>query len=506
MASVTTVVIGLADISVDDVAAVAEGAAVQLAPEAISAMSATHTLVAAAVTEGRPIYGLTTGVGDLYTVALAADDIESSQLKLLRSHASGVGEPHSVPVVRAIMLTMVKALSRGASGVSPRLVEVMAEMLNRGVTPWAPSQGSVGYLVATAHIGLSVFGHGRSWFDGELLDGAEALRRAGIERLAPGPREGHAMLSGTYEISGIGALAVAEASRAIDLADVAAALSLEALRGNTRGYDERAHALRPHPGQVETAARLRNLLANSEVIAANVDHRLQDALSLRCVPQVHGSARDIIGFVERVVEVELNSVTDNPAFIVEDGVLVPLANGNGHGAPPAVAMDLLAIAVAEVSSMSQARSDRLTNHHLSGLPPFLVKQGGVNSGYMIPPYVAAALSGENRGLAAPATVHTVSTCAGQEDHISMGVTAAAQARAAVDNTTTIVAIELLCAVQGVELQLPLRPGRGTAAAYDTIRSAVPTLAVDREMWVDIAAVRQLIDDGTLASAVAGALA
>lgn len=496
------VTIGLGHTSIAEVVAVARGAHVTISEDAIAAMQRTHELVGAVLEQGRPVYGLTTGVGDQYSVGVDPSAVASTQLGMLRSHASGIGEPHDETVVRAIMATMVKALSQGASCVSPRLVLTMAEMLNRRVTPWAPSQGSVGYLTSTAHIGLAVFGHGRAWFDGELLPGDEAMRRAGIATFAPGPREGHALISGTYEITGIGALAVSAARDLVDVADAAGALSLEALRGNSKGYDARLQRMRPHDGQIETASRLRALLEGSAILAANVDHRLQDALSLRCIPQVHGSVRDAIDYVERTIGIEIDSVTDNPVFVVEDGALVALPGGNGHGAPTALALDLLTIAVAELSTMSQARSERLTNRHLSELPPFLVPDGSAASGYMIPPYVAAALAGENRALAAPATVHTVSMCAGQEDHVSMGTTAAIQARTAIANASGIVAIELLCGAQAADFHLPLRPGRGTAAVVDAIRAHVPFRDADREMAPEIEAVRTLVVDGTLAAIVA----
>ena len=250
-----------------------------------------------------------------------------------------------------------------------------------------------------------------------------------------------------------------------------------------------------------TASRLRALLETSEILEANRNHRLQDALSLRCLPQVHGAARDALTYCYNVLNIEINAVTDNPVFVVENDELVALPNGNGHGAPTALALDFLAIAIASLSTMSQARSDRLTSKHLSGLPAFLANGEGMNSGFMIPPYVAAALGAENRGLAAPASVHTVSTCAGQEDHVSMGVTAARKARAAADNAASILGIELLCAAEGLEFHRPLRPGRGTAAAYDAIRGCVPPRDADRDMYPDLEAVRDLIDSGSLMAAV-----
>lgn len=491
------VTLGSATTSIDEVVAVAHGAHVTLDPDAVARVAHTSTLIAGVLASGRSVYGLTTGVGDLYTVGVPVSEVSGVQLGMLRSHASGVGEPHDAIAVRAIMTCMVKALAQGFSGVGVRLLETMVAMLNTGVTPWAPSQGSVGYLTATAHIGLAVFGEGRSWYEGELLDGAEALRRAGIERIEPGPREGHALISGTYEVTGIGALAVHAARELVDVADAAGALSLEVLRGNIRGYDDRLQAMRPHSGQVETARRLRSLLAASEILSAHRAHRLQDPLSLRCIPQVHGAVRDALTEVERVIGVEINSVTDNPVFLVEDGELVALHGGNGHGAPTALALDYLAIAVAELSTMSQARSDRLTNHHYSELPAFLMGGGSAASGFMIPPYAAAALAGENRGLAAPATVHTVSTSAGQEDHVSMGTAAAKQARQATANAQTIVAIELLCAAQAVDFHAPLRPGAGTGAVWEAVRAEVAHRTSDVEMAPDIESVRRLVADGAL---------
>jgi len=492
--------------SLSDIAAIANGAPVTLDPDALDAMARTQALLIRAIDRGEAIYGLTTGVGDLYAVRLGPNEVSRAQLNMLRSHASGVGAPHDHAVVRAIMATMIKALIQGASGVGPELVVTMAEMLNRGVTPWSPGGGSVGYLIATAHIGLAIFGHGKAWYQGELLPGAEALARAGIAARQPGPREGHALLSGTYEITGIGALALHSARRLVAIADLAGAMSLEALRGNTRGFDPRLQRFRPHPGQAETAAKLTALLDSSEIIAANRDHRLQDALSLRCIPQVHGAVRDAIAYCGTVLEIEVNAVTDNPVFVVEEDELVALPGGNGHGAPTALALDFLAIAVAELSTMSQVRSDRLTNGHLSGLPPFLADERGSFSGLMIPPYVAAALAADNRGLAAPASVHTVTTCAGQEDHVSMGVAAARKARAAAENLTDILVVELLCAAQALEFQAPLRAGRGTGAAYDLIRRVVPARNDDRDMYPDLEAVRALIDTGRIEAAVASALA
>lgn len=500
------VTLGTAPTTIAEIAAIAAGAKITLCPEALAGMSRIQRRLLRAIEDRQPIYGLTTGVGDLYTVKLKPEDISRAQLNMLRSHASGMGKPLEIPAVRAIMATMVKALLQGASGVSAELVQTMTEMLNRGVTPWSPAKGSVGYLIATSHIGLVIFGEGRAWYDGELLPGHEAMARAGIPVTSPGPREGHALISGTYEITGIGALAVHLAEQLVDIADVAGAMTLEALKGNSRGFDERLQRMRPHPGQVATAERLRYLLEDSEVLAANRDHRLQDALSLRCIPQVHGAVRDALDYCSNVLTIEINSVTDNPVFVIEDDELIPLPGGNGHGAPTALALDVLAIAIAHVSTMSQARSDRLTNGHISELPAFLVDESGANSGFMIPPYAAAAIAGDNRSLAAPASVHTVSTCANQEDHISMGVSAAMQAQTAADNLADILTIELICAAQGLDFHLPLRAGKGTGAAYDAIRRVVATRDADRPMYPELQSIRDLIDSGTLSAAVDQAIA
>jgi histidine ammonia-lyase len=283
-------------------------------------------------------------------------------------------------------------------------------------------------------------------------------------------------------------------------------MTVEAVRGNVRGFDARLQNLRPQPGQIVTAARLRNLLDRSEIIEANKNHRLQDALSLRCIPQVHGAVRDALDYCGTALRIDVNSVTDNPVFIVEEGELIALSGGgNGHGAPTALALDHLAVAIAALSTMSQARSDRLTSAHLSGLTAFLADGKGANSGMMIPPYVAAALAADNRGLASPASVHTVSTCAGQEDHVSMGVAAAKKARTAADNLTDILSVEFLCAAQALDFHRPLKAGKGTEAAYRRIRASVAPRDADRDMYPDLAAVRALIDDGSLAAAVDEAL-
>ncbi|MFF5967730.1 histidine ammonia-lyase [Streptomyces collinus] len=500
-----TVTIGYAPLTVDDIVSVARyGAPVALSEEAVLGVKDMHGRVLAALGDPAtvPVYGLTTGVGDLYDVGVSPQGVARSQLKMLKSHACGVGEPYPVEVMRAMLLLLVRSLAQGRSGVGVGLVETLVAMLNRGVTPWSPGHGSVGYLIGTAHIGLVTAGLGKAYVDGELLPGAEAMRRAGLPTLELGPREGHALISGTYEVTAMAALAVHDVRQLTSVADIAAAMSLEALRGNDRALDPRVHQARPHPGQLASAANLRVLLDGSEIVAAHRHHRLQDPLSLRCAPQVHGSVRDALEYAERTVTIEANSVTDNPLFSVEDdGHLTAHTGGNGHGAPVAFALDVLGIAVTQLVNISERRTDRLTNGHVSELPPFLAAPGGEDSGFMIPQYVAAALAAEARALAQPASVHNIPTSALQEDHVSMGVPAGWQARQAVEYGQQALGIEILAAAQGLEHHGSLRPGAGTAAAYRAVRERVPALAEDRELYPDLATARDLVADGTLVAAV-----
>jgi len=483
--------------AIEDIVRIADGAEVFLEPHALENMAVVSQYIRRAIQEEQVIYGLTTGVGDLVTTRLSTGQITDTQLNMLRSHACGVGAALTIREVRATMAVTLKSLLQGYSGVTPSLALRIADMLNKQVTPWSPSGGSVGYLIATAHIGLSVFGEGKCWYRGELLPSDRALALAEIPPYLPGPREGHALVGGTYEISALGCLAVADFQRLLPVADMAGGMCLEALKGNTRGYDARLHALRPHPGQQETAKNLRLLLSGSEILERYREHRIQDALSLRCIPQIHGAVRDQLAHCRQVMTIELNSVTDNPLFLIEEEQLTVLPGGNGHGAPVALALDSLAVAIAQLSTASQARSDRITNVHLSGLPAFLVTPGSGCSGMMIPPYVAAALAGENRSLAGPASIHTVPTCAGQEDHVSMGVSAARQALKAVENAVDIVAIELLCACQALEFHRPLRAAVGSEATLALVRRAVPFREKDTALYPDMHALRSLIVEGKL---------
>ncbi|EPG4140739.1 MULTISPECIES: HAL/PAL/TAL family ammonia-lyase [Klebsiella] len=494
-----SITLGRAPGTVDEIVRIADGAPIALEKAALDNMARVSSRIQRAIEQGQVIYGLTTGVGDLVTTRLSPDRMTDTQLNMLRSHACGVGPDLTVREVRAMMAVTLKSLLQGYSGVTPALAQRIADMLNRQVTPWSPAGGSVGYLIATAHIGLAVFGEGKCWYQGELLPAQQALTRAGIPPYVPGPREGHALVGGTYEITALGCLAVADFQRLLPVADMAGGMCLEAMRGNTRGYDARLHALRPHPGQQETAQNLRRLLKGSEILARYRDHRVQDALSLRCIPQIHGAVRDQLAHCRQIMTIELNSVTDNPLFLVEEDRLIVMPGGNGHGAPTALALDALAVAIAQLSTASQARCDRITNTHLSGLPAFLISPDSGYSGMMIPPYVAAALAGDNRSLAGPASIHTVSTCAGQEDHVSMGVASARKALKAVENAVDIVAIELLCACQALEFHRPLRAAVGSEATLERVRQAAPFRDKDTLLYPDIHALRALIHQGELSA-------
>jgi histidine ammonia-lyase len=449
-------------------------------------------------------YGVNTGFGRFVSQSIPEELTQELQLRLLRSHACGVGERYPDEIVRAAMLLRVNALAKGRSGARPAVVDLVLECLNRGVLPRVPSRGSVGAsgdLAPLAHLALPLVGEGEACFDGEWLPGGEALARAGLEPIRLEAKEGLSLVNGTQFMAAFGALGLVRARRLAKTADVACAVSLEALQGSRNSFLPQVHALRPLRGQGHSAANVLVLLEGS---AINESHRwcdkVQDAYSLRCAPQVHGAARDLLDYVDYTVSIELNSATDNPLVLVEEDLLV--SNGNFHGQPVAFALDALAMATAELASISERRVERLVNPNLSdGLPPFLTTDGGLNSGFMIPQYVAAALVSENKVLAHPASVDSIPTSAGQEDHVSMGNAAGLKAWQVLANAEWALAIELLAGVQGVEFLAPLEPGRGVVAARAFVRTLSPRLADDRQLAGDIDAVAASIRDGTLVAAV-----
>ena len=475
---------------------------VRLAAPARARVEAARALVEQAVAEQRVVYGLTTGFGALSDVVIPVEQIRELQTNLIRSHAAGVGEPLGEAETRAVMLLRANVLALGRSGVRPALIDLLTEMLNRRVHPVIPARGSVGAsgdLAPLSHLALVLIGEGEAVYEGRRMSGGEALRRAGLEPVELEAKEGLALNNGTQVQTAVGVLALLAAERALETAEVAGAMSLEGLRGTPDAFDEAIQRARPHPGQLESAARLRALLEGSEIRESHRygDPRVQDAYSLRCMPQVHGAARQALAYVRQVLECEVNSATDNPLIFPEDGRI--LSGGNFHGQPVAQALDLLAMACASVASMSERRLARLVDPALSGLPPFLAPEPGLNSGLMMAQVTAAALVAELRLRAHPASVDSIPTGANKEDHVPMGVAAALKAREAVRLLESVLALELLAAAQALEFLAPLRPGKGVLRAYERIRERVPRLERDRPLAPDIAAIESLVRSGEFAS-------
>jgi histidine ammonia-lyase len=495
------------DLTVDDVWAVAvEGTGAELSDQAREKMKTARELVERAAHGSREhTYGVNTGFGRFVAVAIPEEQTGELQLRLLRSHACGVGDPYPPEIVRAAMLLRANALAKGNSGARVETVELLLALLDRGVLPVVPSRGSVGAsgdLAPLAHLALPLVGEGEAWIEGERLTGAEALARADLEPVQLAAKEGLSLVNGTQFMAAMLALGFVRARRLARAADVACALSVEALQGSRTSFLPQIHELRPLRGQKAAAANVLRLLEGSAIIEA---HRwcdkVQDAYSLRCAPQVHGACRDLLEYAKYTAAVELNAATDNPLVLVDDEVLV--SNGNFHGQPLAFALDALAMAVAELASISERRLERLVNPNLSeGLPPFLTTDGGLNSGFMIPQYVAASLVSENKVLCHPASVDSIPTSAGQEDHVSMGNAAGLKAWQVLANSESAVAIELLAGAQAVEFHAPLEPGVGGRAARSAVRALSPRLRDDRPLAGDIEAVAGAIRDGSFLAAVA----
>lgn len=484
-------------LTLEQVAQVAyDGATVTLAPEAVERMRGARRVVEEIVRTDRVVYGINTGFGKLATVTIPHEDIRALQINLVRSHCCGLGDPLSEAETRAMMVMRANVLAKGFSGVRPLVVETLVNMLNAGIHPLIPSKGSVGAsgdLAPLAHLALAAIGEGEVVYRGERLPASEAFRRAGIEPLRLEAKEGLALLNGTQAMTAVGGLALWRAKELADVADVAGAMSLEALHGTAAACDLRIQAVRPHPGQRVVAERLLALTEESEIMLSHKEcHRVQDAYSLRCMPQVHGAVRDVIAHVEQLIEVEINSATDNPLVFAETGEV--LSGGNFHGEPVALALDYLAMAVAELGSMSERRIERLVNPDLSELPAFLTPKPGTCSGMMMLQVAAVALCGENKVLAHPSSVDSLPTSGNKEDHVSMGMTAALKLRQIVENVASILAIELIGAAQGLDFLAPLKPGRGTRRAYEKVRQLVAPLVDDRVWSQDIERVRAALGE------------
>jgi histidine ammonia-lyase len=450
-----------------------------------------------------PIYGLNTGFGDLSQVRIPRADLAKLQLNLLRSHAAGVGDPLPADVTRAVLLLRANTLASGRSGVRPETIDLLLDLLNRGVLPVIPMHGSVGAsgdLAPLAHAALVLVGEGEATFESRRMSGAEALKRADLKPLELAPKEALALINGTQVMSAIGCLALHDAEVLCTTADIVGALSAEALRATDAAWDAALNAERPHPGQEIVAANLRRLVHGSPIIASHRvgDPRVQDPYSIRCMPQVHGASRDALAYTRRVLEIEINSVTDNPLVFAEEHRIV--SGGNFHGQPVAIALDLATIAVAELADISESRIDRMTNGHTSGLPAFLSPDPGRHSGFMVAQYTAAALVAENRLRAMPASVESIPTSADMEDHVSMGVHAAHKLAAVVANTRNVLAIESLCGAQGLDL-LGMTSSAAVEAARRVVREHVPKLEADRPLGPDISTMCDVITRDLLATAV-----
>lgn len=505
------------DLKVDDVVAVAHGRPAVLDEAVLPQMERSRRAVEQLVTEGAIAYGITTGFGHFKDKIISPDQTRQLQLNLIRSHAVGVGPPLPEVVVRAMLLVRANTLAQGYSGVRPVVVQRLLEMLNQHVHPVVPSQGSLGAsgdLAPLAHLALVLIGEGEANYEGQQLAGDEAMRRAGLEPITLLAKEGLALVNGTTLMVGYGALLVRRAINLVLTADIAAAMSLEALHGTDRAYDARVHAIRPHPRQIDDAAFLRRLLTGSELLRGPDSPDVQDPYTLRCVPQVHGAVRDAIAYAQWVINIELNAVNDNPLIFVDDetGAVDVISAGNFHGEPIALAMDYAALALTDLGNMSERRAARLVDADSNGgvLPMFLTERGGLESGFMMAHYTAAALASENKVLAHPASADTIPTSANTEDHVSMGATAVRHMAQILEHVETIVAIELLCAAQGIDFRrLASRPsavqGTGTTLAYDLIRQRVPFLREDVVLSPHIEAVRQLVASGTIKQAVEAGL-
>jgi histidine ammonia-lyase len=488
----------------------AERRAVLLSPDARELVSRARAVVDEIVASNKVAYAITTGVGKLSDVRIAADQIRELQVNLVRSHSVGVGEPLPVEETRAMMLLRANSLAKGHSGVRPVVIDTLCEMLNHGVTPIVPSQGSVGAsgdLAPLAHLALALIGEGECRDEkGVRIPSIEALKRGQIRPLQLDSKEAVSLINGTQAMLAVGTLALLAAETLVDTSDVLGGLTCDALLGTDVAFDERIHKARPHPGQLKSAANLRRMLTGSQIRESHrACGRVQDAYSLRCIPQVHGAVRDTLAHCRRVFETEANSAVDNPLVFITDAKRTEgdvISGGNFHGEPLAFAIDFLAIALSALAGISERRIERLVNPALNeGLPPFLAPDAGLNSGFMMPQVTAAALVSENKVLAHPASVDSITTSGNKEDYVSMGMTAALKLRRVVENTRNVLAIEAMAVAQALDFLVPLKPSKPGQAAHAAIRSVCPTMEKDRVMSADFAKIAELIAAGKLAELV-----
>ncbi|WP_312702403.1 histidine ammonia-lyase [Sedimentibacter sp.] len=471
---------------------------VEVSDDAKEKVRSSRKIVDDFVENGDVVYGITTGFGKFSDVSISKDESELLQKNLIITHAVGAGNPFETEVVRGIILLRINNLAKGYSGVKPETMQTMIDMLNKGVHPIVPQKGSLGAsgdLAPLSHMVLPMIGLGLAEYKGKVMSGAEAMKAAGIPVITLTSKEGLALINGTQVMTSVGCLTIYDAMNLVKASDIAAALSFEAHNGVIDALDHKVHEVRPHKGQMDTAKILLQLLNGSKMTTRQGEIRVQDAYSLRCTPQVHGASKDAINYVKEKIEIEINSVTDNPIIFPEtrEGI----SGGNFHGQPMALSFDFLGIALAELANISERRLERLVNPALSGLPAFLVEHGGLNSGFMIVQYSAAALVSENKVLAHPASVDSIPSSANQEDHVSMGTIAARKAKEIMENVRRVLAMEIMCACQGIDLRTNKGLGAGTSPVYNKLREYVPVLTEDRALYEDINKCEELIIDGTI---------
>lgn len=490
-------------LTVDQVVAITRGAEpVGLTKEASEAIQFSRDIVDKNIAEKKVIYGLNTGFGKFVNVAISEDQLDRLQLNLILSDAVGVGDPFATDVTRAIMLLRVNALAKGFSGIRVSTVETLIAMLNKGVHPVIPEKGSVGSsgdLCPLAHMVLPMIGEGEAEYQGTVMPSKEAMAAAGIPIITLKAKEGLALINGTCAMLGVACLAIHDAEIITKTADIISALTVDALEGIIDPYDPRLHTIRPHKGQIEVAANMRQILEGSKLTVHQGLIRVQDAYSLRCLPQIHGGSRLAYDYVRGVIETEINSVTDNPIILPDNGDI--FSGGNFHGQPVAIAMDTLGIAMAEYANVSERRIERLVNPALSGLPGFLTPTEGINDGFMVAQYAAAALVSENKVLAHPASVDSIPTSANQEDHVSMGTIAARKAATIINHVQHVLSIEAICAAQAADFKDKDKLGKGTKAAYDLVRHDVTFMENDRAIYLDVNKIFKVLKDGKFVDVV-----
>lgn len=475
---------------------------VEISEKAKENMNASRALVDELAGSGKVEYGITTGFGKFSDVHISKEETKALQRNLIVSHACGLGNPLDEEIVRAVMLLRANALAKGYSGIRVSTVETLVEMLNRKVHPCIPEKGSLGAsgdLAPLSHMVLVMIGDGEAYYEGVKLDGMEAMRRAGIPIVELVEKEGLALINGTQVMTAIGSLAVYDSLNLCKTADIVSSMTFEALRGIITAFDDKINQVRPHPGQIKTARNMVKLTEGSELITDQGEIRVQDAYTLRCIPQIHGAGKDAVNYVKNVLDIEINSATDNPLIFTNEGQVI--SGGNFHGQPIALAMDFLGISLSEFANVSERRLERLINYQLNDLPPFLTEKGGLNSGFMIAQYSAASMVSENKVLAHPASVDSIPSSANQEDHVSMGTTAARKAREILKNAQRVLAIEMLAAAQALEFRKGFKKGKGVDEAYKLVRENVPPLKEDRVMYRDIEKCISLVAGGDVVEVI-----